>query len=118
MITTKIFDKAVSAIPTGGAPGNTKQIHISKGTRGVIDFRLTATGSGATGSAVTLRLQGRLSENQDFVDVFLTDTANHCDLTDTIPGLTFEDVQLFPEMRILITANQWTSATIQSFLGH
>ncbi|QDP59100.1 MAG: hypothetical protein Unbinned1446contig1001_25 [Prokaryotic dsDNA virus sp.] len=105
-------------IPTGGSPGPTKQIHMSKGTRGVIDFRLTSHGTGATGSAVTLRLQGRLSKEQDFVDVFLTDIADHCEVNSGIPGLTFEDVQLFPEMRVLITANDFISATIQSFLGH
>tara|TARA_R100000808_G_scaffold24223_2_gene55260 strand:- start:3960 stop:4307 length:348 start_codon:yes stop_codon:yes gene_type:complete len=115
MNTQKLFD---STVAVSSAVGSTFVPPMVKGNRGVVDFKLKATTGGSGTSRVTIRLQGRLSENQDWVDVMLDDTSWYCELGTSLPGLTFQDIQLFPEMRANISAQNFTSATILVLLGH
>jgi hypothetical protein len=116
MKTKELFNKTVGT-PTGNE-GPIFSPPMSKGYRGVIDFEMTGYTGGTSSSRLTTRLQGRLSEDQGWVDVFLDDSSDHCELSIALPRLTFQDVQLFPEMRVSITGNGFIDATLLALLGH
>ena len=92
--------------------GDTETFNMPKSPRGIVHFNASAT-SGTVVAKAEVRLQGRLSSEQGWVDVLLDGTADYADVTDTIPSLTFQDIQIFPEMRANVTTFTYLSATIK-----
>lgn len=95
MIVTKILD-LVDADST--ANGSSFSFEMPKSNRGIVTFEMGSNTVGLNPN-IKLELQGRLSDAMDFVPVFLTDSATQANLTPNTDIKTFEDIQMFPQMR-------------------
>ena len=117
MITERLMNKNIGSAGSFPILGPTKNIPMPKSYRGVVDVKLTnATGTAL--NSLVARIQGRLSPEQEFVDVLLNNSNDEFQLNINIPGLTFEDIQLYPEMRVKVISNSFINADLTVFLGH
>ena len=107
MKTTTMISKTLLAAEAG----DVKYFHMPKSSRGIVHFNVSS-GTGTGSRKAEVRLQGRLSEDQGWVDVELDDSSDFADLDNTIPSLTFQDVQIFPEMRANVSTLTYLSAAI------
>ena len=92
----------------------TVAFNMPKSNRGIVSFEVD-NWFGTVISSITVSLEGRLSSEVDFVAVKLTDSATVAVLNDTTDVKVFEDIQMFPEMRVNVTAT--TGLTSCSFLA-
>lgn len=95
MIVTKILDLVDVNSTTNGSSFT---FEMPKSNRGIVTFEMGNNTVGLNPN-VTLELQGRLSDAMDFVPVFLTDSDTQATLTPNTDIKTFEDIQMFPQMR-------------------
>lgn len=84
-----------SAVALGASSGPSFNFEMPKSNRGIF---MVKTSNYASISALTLKLQGRLSSDMDFVDV-----VNASITLNTAGCAAVEDIQLYPEMRLAIT---------------
>ena len=79
--------------------GNELYLEMPKNTRGVAQCTMSNLSS-ATGA--TVKLQGRVNSTVDWIDV---DSGEFSALTNTTTTSTLTDIQLYPQMRAVITLN-------------
>lgn len=82
-------------VAAGVSEGNGFNFEMPKSNRGIF---MVKTSSYVNVSALTVKLQGRLSSDMDYVDV-----ANASITLNTAGCDAVEDIQLYPEMRLAVT---------------
>tara|TARA_R100001594_G_scaffold16072_1_gene33396 strand:- start:396 stop:728 length:333 start_codon:yes stop_codon:yes gene_type:complete len=106
----KILVDAV-AVDTGATHNSTvENFHMPKGNRGLAAFKVASyAGSGN----VAFKLEGRTNSNMDWATVSNTGVNIASSITTYV-----EDVQLYPEMRAVVTAAAGvTAATVSVHVG-
>lgn len=94
---------------TSTTDGATFNLEMPKGNRGLVQVK----GANYSGiSAVTVKIQGRLSSSMAFVDI-----ANGSISQNANGSTAVEDIQLYPEMRATISTLTGTSADVTVQLG-
>ena len=105
----KIMVDAVAK--SAGATTNSEvfDFHMPKGNRGLVMYKV----AGYSGSGnITCKLQGRTNANMDFTDVGSTSKNIS---SDTVTKQ--EDIQLYPQMRAVITTAAGASGTVSVHVG-
>ncbi len=87
----EIYNSATAGV----GEGNGFNFEMPKSNRGIFMIK---TSNYVNISALTVKLQGRLSSDMDFVDV-----ANASITLNTAGCAAVEDIQLYPEMRMAVT---------------
>jgi HSP20 family molecular chaperone IbpA len=112
MRTTTLLDETLTGVKNGDAV----VFHMPEGSRGILNCRYTASaGLPTTDTMIQMRLQGRLSSRMEWVTVDISSTTDDVSLKAAMPAQTFQDIQVFPEMRISVLSihSNVTSITIQ-----
>tara|TARA_R100001591_G_scaffold64281_1_gene74068 strand:- start:1707 stop:2060 length:354 start_codon:yes stop_codon:yes gene_type:complete len=101
---------------TGPKNGGVVYFHMPDGTRGILNCRYTDVQfTPTTGNLIQLKLQGRLSSRMEWVTVDISDASDTVSLKTTLQSQTFQDIQVFPEMRISVLSihSNVTSITVK-----
>ena len=96
---------------SAGATTNSEvfDFHMPKGNRGIVMYMVASySGSGN----ITCKLQGRTNADMDFVDVG-SSSKNISSST----AVSQEDIQLYPQMRAVITTAGGTTGTVSVHVG-
>jgi hypothetical protein len=118
MISEILFNKSgITSSLSMPVNGTALFSHMPKSNRGIIDVSISNV-TGTSGNTFIACIQGRLSDDQEFVNVLLNDTESEFQLTTAVTAITFEDIQLFPQMRAQIVSCSFASVDFLVRIGH
>ena len=118
MISEILFNKGgISSSTSMPVNGTALFSQMPKSNRGIIDVSISNV-TGTSGNTFIACIQGRLSDDQEFVNVLLNDTESEFQLTSAVRAITFEDIQLFPQMRAQIVSCSFVSVDFLVRIGH
>jgi hypothetical protein len=106
MIVKTLLDKTGQ---TSTVDGETFIIHMPKSNRGIV---MVQGANYNSISAVTFKIQGRLSSDMTFVDIANGSINQNANGTTAV-----EDIQLYPEMRAIVSTLTGTSGDLLVQLG-
>lgn len=119
MISEILFNKGgITSSTSMPVNGTALFSQMPKSNRGIIDVSISNVIFGLSGGTFIACIQGRLSDDQEFVNVLLNDTQSEFQLTTAVPAITFEDIQLFPQMRAQIVSCSFASVDFLVRIGH
>ena len=112
MRTTTLLDETLTGVKNGDAV----VFHMPDSNRGILNCRYTAsTGTPTLDTLIELELQGRLSSRMGWVTVDISSVTDTVALKTSMQSQTFQDIQVFPEMRISVSSihSNVSSITVQ-----
>lgn len=114
MRTTELMNSTI----TGATTGSAFTFEMPKSSRGIVQFVLSSIND--TDGNVTAQLEGRLSDQMDWVIVDIDSSGTDVvSLSDTAPTVTAQDIQVYPQMRAKVNAlSTATSAVVDIKLSN
>mgnify|MGYP003126446521 CR=1 FL=1 len=109
MIVKTVLNKTGTDAATGTVTGSNFKLEMAKSNRGIV---MVKGDNYSNMSAVTFKIQGRLSDQVAFVDI-----ANGSISQNAAGTTAVEDIQLYPEMRVDVTQFTGTSADLIVQIG-
>lgn len=113
MKTTILFNSS----STGSSDGSTYFFEMPKSNRGVAHFKLGTTSGGSGSSTAIGKIQGRLSDLVDWVDIDLSGSTSST-LESSADNHTYQDIQMYPQMRASVDSNGFTSANFTVYVSN
>ena len=114
MMTHELMNKTLSVAESGSGVS----FEMPKSNRGIVHMSIENESASGGGAKAEVHIQGRLSPSQGWVDINLNSSSTFADLTATIDSLTFQDIQVFPEMRANISTFTFTQADVYIVVGN